>query len=299
MVEPRSFGFNIISAKTNKFQQPPSTEEANLIQTKALNEFSNMVQGLKQIGIKTFVFKDIGPENKPDALFPNNWISFGADGSVYLYPMLALNRRLERRTDILKSLKSHFKIINITDYSSAEKNEQFLEGTGSMVFDHSNKVAYASLSERTHKGLFIEACKDLNMQPVWFHAHDQNNSLIYHTNVMMSIGSGYAIICLESISNQQEKLRIKKWLEKSNLEIIDISKAQLHQFCGNVLETQNTDGEKFLTMSSTAKNNFSPSQLCKLEKYCKPISFHIPTIEKVGGGGVRCMMAEIFCPPLE
>jgi hypothetical protein len=274
--------------------QKELNEDAETVRQKASLEFETFASQLKSHGVDVFVFDDTPSPVKTDAVFPNNWISFHADGTVVLYPMLSANRRLERRADIIESLKDKFEITNIIDLSIYESENLFLEGTGSIVFDHSNKIAYAALSPRTDKELFLDLCEKLNYKPVIFTAHDRRGSEIYHTNVMMCIGEEFAVICLESITDEGERANIFSKLATTGHEIVDITFDQMNSLAGNMLLVRND----LLVMSQSAFDSLTKTQKRTLEKYCELLPFAIPTIETIGGGSARCMIAEIFLPPI-
>ncbi|WP_220264244.1 MULTISPECIES: citrulline utilization hydrolase CtlX [Apibacter] len=302
MIEPVSFGYNYQTAKNNFFQQNDSVSVES-IQEKAKEEFRNMVDKLRKFGINVLVVKDTEQPHTPDSIFPNNWISFHSDGKVVLYPMYAENRRVERREDILNSIEKEGFIINeIIDYSRAEEEDIFLEGTGSMVLDRTNEIAYAAISERTNEELFIEFCEDLEFSPVVFHSTQEKNGKrypVYHTNVMMSVAEDFAIICKESIQDVKERKLVIDFLQTTKKEVIIISEEQMNHFLGNTLQLENDKKERFLVMSNTAYQSLNPGQINAINKYSQILVFDIPTIEKYGGGGVRCMLAEIFLPKAE
>lgn len=302
MIEPVSFGYNYQTAKNNFFQQNDSVSVES-IQEKAKEEFRNMVEKLRKFGINVLVVKDTEQPHTPDSIFPNNWISFHSDGKVVLYPMYAENRRVERREDILDSIEKEGFIINeIIDYSRAEEEDIFLEGTGSMVLDRTNEIAYAAISERTNEELFIEFCEDLEFSPVVFHSTQEKNDKrypVYHTNVMMSVAEDFAIICKESIQDVKERKLVIDFLQTTKKEVIIISEEQMNHFLGNTLQLENDKKERFLVMSNTAYQSLNAGQINAINKYSQILVFDIPTIEKYGGGGVRCMLAEIFLPKAE
>lgn len=302
MIEPVSFGYNYQTAKNNFFQQNDSVSVES-IQEKAKEEFRNMVDKLRKFGINVLVVKDTEQPHTPDSIFPNNWISFHSDGKVVLYPMYAENRRVERREDILDSIEKEGFIINeIIDYSRAEEEDIFLEGTGSMVLDRTNEIAYAAISERTNEELFIEFCEDLEFSPVVFHSTQEKNGKrypVYHTNVMMSVAEDFAIICKESIQDIKERKLVIDFLQPTKKEVIIISEEQMNHFLGNTLQLENDKKERFLVMSNTAYQSLNAGQINAINKYSQILVFDIPTIEKYGGGGVRCMLAEIFLPKAE
>jgi len=297
MIEPVAFGFNDQTVVNNYFQQRDFQPEAD-IQQLALSEFKGMVDILRTNGVNVLVVKDTEQPHTPDSIFPNNWISFHEGGQVVLYPMFAPNRRLERRNDIIEYVSTHgHRVNNVDDFTFWEENKLYLEGTGSMVFDRENKIAYATLSERTDKNVFLKFCSVFGFKPIYFQANQlvEGKQLpIYHTNVMMCVADKYTLICINSIDNEEELIRVYDQLEQTGKEIIPISRHQLHSFSGNMLQVENTDGKRFLVMSKTAFDSLNENQIDRLQSYNKLIVIPIPTIEKVGGGSVRCMMAEVF-----
>lgn len=293
MIRPASFGFNSETELSNSFQSKTSTDY-NVVKQKAIQEFDNAVDKLRSKNINVIVIDDTENPVKPDAVFPNNWVGFHPDGNVWLYPMLAPNRRLERRLDIIESLKKSFQINKIVDLSFYENENRFLEGTGSMVFDHTNKIAYACLSARTDKSLFENTSKQLGYKPINFIATDENGKEIYHTNVMMCVAEKFAVICSECIQNKIKKEQVLKSLLETNHEIIEISFEQMNKFAGNMLEINSAEGKKYLAMSQSAFDALSSSQKILMEKSCELLPLNISTIETIGGGSVRCMMTEVF-----
>jgi hypothetical protein len=297
MIEPVAFGFNAQTASNNYFQQPVD-EPATVIQQKALAEFRNMVGILRSIGVNVFVVKDIPEPHSPDSIFPNNWVSFHQGGQVVLYPMFAENRRIERRRDILEYLPHQgVKINNVDDFTFWEKQGLFLEGTGSMILDRINNIAYAALSERTSKSLFLQFCSTFGFKPVCFSAFQSVKGIrlpVYHTNVMMTVADAYAVICLEAIDILSERKHVADTLLKTGKEIIQLTEYQMHCFAGNMLQVQNTTGKDYLVLSQSAFDSLNPVQTDRLSSYNELVVVSIPTIERVGGGSVRCMMAEIF-----
>lgn len=290
MVRPAFFGFNDQTAATNFFQLNQQVDD--VLRT-AVVEFDNMVEVLKTNGIEVLVFEDNAADVKPDAIFPNNWFSTHKN-KMYLYPMLAPNRRLERRQDIIKKLKKEGGYKTIVDLSDYENQNVFLEGTGSMIFNHHSKKIYAGLSPRTHKPLVKKMADELNYEPVLFTANDENGNAIYHTNVMLTIGNGFAVLCLESITKEEDKRHVIKNLNADGLEIFEINFEQMQNFCGNMLQLTNNKGEPVLVMSQQAKNNLSPLMLSIIQRFTKIVVVNIPTIETIGGGGARCMMGEVY-----
>lgn len=297
MIEPVSFGYNAQTAANNYFQIEQRGQD---IKEKALQEFQGFVTKLQQKGIQVITVKDTLHPHTPDSIFPNNWVSFHRDGNVVLYPMFAPNRRVERRSDILDTLQSHgFSINKVDDWSSHEKNEKFLEGTGSMIFDHDHKIAYGSVSLRLDEHLFKEFCEAYHFRPVIFHSFQNANGErlpIYHTNVMMCVADRFVVICLDCIDNELEREKVQETIKSTGKEIIEITEDQLQQFAGNMLQVKNTSGEKFLIMSQTAYQSLKPTQVQAIEKYCEIISADLHTIETNGGGSARCMLAEVFLP---
>ena len=300
MIEPIDFRFNEETAVNNYFQN--QTEEKNeTIQEKALAEFNAMVTKLREHGVKVITLKDTLEPHTPDSIFPNNWISFHENGMIALYPMFAQNRREERREDEVLELldKNGFEAEEIMDYTDAENDEIFLEGTGSIILDRENKLAYAAISPRTDEELFIEFCEDFEYTPVIFEANQtvgDERMPIYHTNVMMCVADQYAVICLDTIDDKSEKKQVVSSLKESGKEIIDITEEQMNQFAGNMLQVGGIGTSKFLVMSQTAYDSLTPTQIQQIEIFNPIISVDISTIEKLGGGSARCMMAEVFLP---
>lgn len=295
LVRPASFGFNHQTSESNAFQHSINESHA-AIQQKVNEEFNGFVATLQAKGLNVIVADDTKNPIKPDAIFPNNWTSFHADGTVVLYPMFAPNRRLERRLDIIETLKKQFKVTAIIDLAVYESDYKFLEGTGSIVFDHDNKIAYACLSPRTHQELLLQLCHYINYTPHYFFAYDENGKEIYHTNVMMCIGEKFAVICLQSITSINERHAVLTSLTKTGHEIIDISLEQMNHFAGNMLALQSGTGERLLALSQSAYDSLTLQQKEQLAKYCEFIPLPITTIETIGGGSARCMIAELFLP---
>ncbi|MVN20640.1 amidinotransferase [Mucilaginibacter sp. HMF7410] len=291
MVRPVNFGFNEQTAGSNAFQK--NGEQTN-VQQKAVLEFDAFVEILRANGVDVTVVNDTAEPHTPDSIFPNNWISFHEDGSVFLYPMQAENRRLERK--VFNTIKEVFDAKQVYDLSYFEQQNQFLEGTGSLVLDRKNKLAYACISPRTNLEVIAEFCKLSGYKTVPFHATDENGKAIYHTNVLMAIGDRFAVICLDSISDYAEKTLVKEALQKSGKEIVAISFAQMNAFAGNMLQLESKSGESLLVMSETAFLSLKEAQIKALEKYCKLVHSPLNTIETNGGGSARCMMAEVFLP---
>ncbi|MBF25547.1 MAG: amidinotransferase [Flavobacteriales bacterium] len=298
MIKPCNFGYNPLTAKDNAYQNiyKDGLSKDDIAQ-KAIFEFENFVKVLKKAGIKVVEFPDSSLPYTPDSIFPNNWISTHSNGVVYLYPMLSINRRLERNPDIINYLNNKFSInMIVSDLLSFEDKNHFLEGTGSMVLDRVNRIAYACISKRTNKNLFIKWCDMANFQPISFLACDLHTP-IYHTNVMMSICSEMVFICLESIVNKEEKEELLSLFHKTNKEIIDITLNQMNCFLGNVIELQNNLNESYLVMSSSAFKTLTDSQFSIINKKSKILHSPLDTIEYFGGGSARCMIAELFLNP--
>lgn len=293
MVRPNSFGFNSDTALDNAFQNGAHTLTTTTIKESAKTEFDNMVQKLQAEGINVHVMEDSLIPVKPDAIFPNNWFTTHTDGNMFLYPMKAPNRRLERSTSIIDYIKENFDVSNISDFSHYEENETFLEGTGSMIFDRVNKICYACISHRTDEKLLKEVCAKLNYSPCLFTSTDDNDQPIYHTNVMLSVATDFVVVCGESIKSTTEKEALYKSFENTGKAIVDVSFEQMRNLCCNVLEVSNNK-KKFLVMSAKAYDAFDSSQLETIEKFVGIIATPIPTIEEIGGGGTRCMMAELY-----
>ena len=295
MIEPVAFGFNEQTAVNNYFQ----VQQEGNVQDNALKEFNDFVEKLRAKDINVITIKDTLEPKTPDSIFPNNWVSFHADGKVVLYPMFAENRRLERRDDIINQIKEQFEVTEVIDYSGAEKDNLFLEGTGSMIFDHDNKLAYGSVSLRLDEGLFRKFCSDFGFQPVVFHSYQtagEERLPIYHTNVMMCVADKFVVICLDCIDDESERNNVIETIKNSGKELIEISEDQMQNFAGNMLQVQNKSGEKFLVMSQSAYKSLNRGQVSAIEKYCEIIYSDLEVIETNGGGSARCMLAEVFLP---
>ncbi len=290
MIQPVNFGFNAETAVNNTFQRNIDGD----IQQQALKEFNNLVAVLRNNKVQVTVVADSDDPSTPDSIFPNNWISFHADGRVYLYPMFAVNRRLERKTAVLDLVKSKFSVFEIIDLSGSEANNLFLEGTGSMVLDRENKIAYACLSPRTDEKILNDFCSQVGYSPVVFSSKDSTGVEIYHTNVMMCIAKTFVVVCLESVTNEEERKKLVYSLEKTKKEIVDISQQQLNSFAGNMLQVKNMDDELLLVMSTQAYKSLKTVQIDMLQKHNRIVHSSLNFIETAGGGSARCMMAEVF-----
>ncbi|QCX52869.1 citrulline utilization hydrolase CtlX [Elizabethkingia sp. JS20170427COW] len=297
MIEPVAFGFNQQTAVNNYFQ---TNIQAQDTQVKALEEFKNFVEKLRAKDIDVITIQDTLEPHTPDSIFPNNWVSFHQNGTVILYPMFAENRRSERRSDILSKLgELGYQINAIEDYSDFELEEKFLEGTGSMILDREHRIAYGAVSLRLNEEVFKIWCAEFGYQPVIFHAYQtvgEQRLPIYHTNVMMCVATDFAVICLDTLDDVEERNKVVDSLTQTGKTIIEISEQQMHQFAGNMLEVQNKKGEKFLVMSQSAYQSLTQEQIEIIQQYCEIISADLDTIEQNGGGSARCMMAEVFLP---
>lgn len=300
MVRPHSFRKNEETATNNHYQRDLAQASAEEIVQRAQNEFDGLVAALEEAGVEVIVFDEAEPHETPDALFPNNWISTHADGIIGLYPMFAPNRRAERRDDVALVLEHQygFDVKEIIDFTEFEAHNKFLEGTGSIVLDRMNRKAYAALSERTDARALEHFCEQLKFQPVAFNAFQLVNNqrlTIYHTNVMMSIGSGYAVICLDCIDSAEERQKVQESIAEDGLELIDLTENQVNQFAGNMLELRGKQGP-VLVMSESAYQSLDAVQIAKLEQFATLLHAPLPTIETCGGGSARCMIAEIHLP---
>jgi len=294
LIRPSHFGFNTQTASSNSFQSDVREINPDEIQRLALVEFDAMVKTLREKGVRVLAIDDTPTPAKPDAIFPNNWVTFHPDGTVVLYPMHAINRRSERRKDILETVSESYEVRRTIDISGFEQQGKFLEGTGSIVFDHLHMNAFACRSPRTDADLLKSLTATLGCTPVMFDAVDRNGIQIYHTNVMMCIGTGFAVVCLESIKGSSSAKNVADAL--SGRIIIDISFDQMNCFAGNMLELKGPTDKNLLVVSTTAWNSLTGTQQNQLADLCDVVLISIPAIERVGGGSVRCMIAEIFLP---
>lgn len=297
MIRPVRFQSNPHTAASNRFQgrNPDSPEQQ---QRAAAREFDGLKKALESAGIRVLEFNDTDEPHTPDAIFPNNWVSFHADGTVVLYPMEAPNRRTERRPDIVDAMASKhgFQVREIIDLSHHEGNGHYLEGTGSLVLDRVNRIAYACLSSRTHLDALGDFAQRMDYEVVAFEAVDQHGALIYHTNVLMNVGETIAVICDEAIPDAGQRAAVLKSLADTGHEVVSLSYEQMNAFAGNMLELRSASGERVLAMSAQAKNSLTRAQLDTLEAHAKIVAAAIDDIESSAGGSVRCMLAEVHLP---
>lgn len=302
MIRPVNFRMNEQTAVNNYYQKVIDNLLPETVNTKAQQEFDVYVEKLRSIGVNVIAVNDTKEYDTPDSLFPNNWVSFHENGDVGLYPMFAENRRFERRDDILDQLEEQgYNIENIIDYTSAEEHGIFLESTGSIALDRTNRIAYCALSPRADEDLFIEFCEDFEYTPVVFTANqtvDGERKAIYHTNVMMCLAETFAVICLECIDDKKERKNVINHLKDSGKEIIAITEEQVNSFAGNMLQVKGNNDKLYLIMSQAAYDSLTKEQIAKIERHCAILSSSLDTIEACGGGSARCMMAEVFLPIL-
>lgn len=290
MIRPASFTYNPQTAVNNAFQVAGNQQGA---QEKAVQEFDAFVHVLNNNGVDVTVLEDTVDPHTPDSIFPNNWISFHRN-TVCLYPMYAENRRLERSPAMISKIKSLFPVSRVEDFSTYEQQELFLEGTGSMVLDRDNNLAYACLSPRTDKTVLEDFCKRMDFEPVMFHAYGSNGTPVYHTNVLMCIADLYVVLCLEAVKDPVEVAMLKETVMRTRKKLITISLEQMNEFAGNMLQVENRSGEKLLVMSSRAYASLTPEQVAGLKSFNDIVHADLSTIETNGGGSARCMMAEVF-----
>lgn len=293
MVRPAHFNFNGETATTNAFQKPAVSDLEN-IAMRALEEFDNLVATLRDRGVHVWVIEDSAESIKPDAVFPNNWFSTHADGALFLYPMYAANRRLEREERIVQEIENQFYIHKKIHLEHYETIHHFLEGTGSMILDRVNEIVYACESERTNKIVLDAFCEITDYKRIFFKAEDENSHNIYHTNVMMALGETFVIICFDAIPDENDRMILIKSFDTTDKEIIEISYQQMLKFAGNMLQVRNDKGETFLVMSEQAYYSLDPAQINHIQRHTQIIFSNVKTIETYGGGSVRCMMAELF-----
>jgi hypothetical protein len=291
MVRPARFGFNTETAASNAFQKAPSDNPEQIAQQASI-EFDRVVQLLRQKNIPVVVLEDSAEIVRPDAVFPNNWLSIHEDGKAILYPLLSTVRRKERRPDFIEQIKKQFTITEIIDFTQSEEEGKIVEGTGSLVFDHPNRLVYASRSDRTDEALTKTIADRLQYQPVIFHATDEAGKAIYHTNVLLCVGTGFVVICLDAIPDPDQEVLLGLF-ETTNKKVIAISYVQMRAFAGNMLEVLNTHGEPFIILSQAALDALLPGQVRALAAFGELLPVSIPTIEAVGGGSIRCMLGGI------
>ena len=295
MIQPVSFGYNAETAVNNAFQV--KSNEAN-IQQKALTEFNDFVDVLRSNGVDVTVVADTLVPHTPDSIFPNNWVSFHHDGTMLLYPMFAVNRRAERKEHVVDTITKKFSVAKKIDLSTYENENLFLEGTGSLVLDRDNHIAYACLSPRTNERVLADFCSRMGYKPVVFNATDGNKQPIYHTNVLMCVADRYVVICIESIADPEQQRMVADTIQASRKKLIAITLHQVNHFAGNMLQVENKDGEKLLVMSTQAYDALTNDQVEELSKFNRIIHSPLTTIETNGGGSARCMMAEVHLPLL-
>ena len=296
MIRPANFGFNEETATNNSFQSKDENLTSNQIKEKAISEFDAFAEKMKAEGINVIVVKDSQIPIKPDAVFPNNWVSFHEDGTILTYPMYSELRRNERREDILENLRNDFDISKIYRLENFEAENIFLEGTGSMILDRVNKIVYACTSPRTNPTLLKSYCNLMNYEAAVFKAVDGQGEDIYHTNVMMALGEDFVVICMDTIIDKNEKASVLDFFKKTNKEVIEITYEQMMSFAGNMLQVQNTNGDTYLIMSTQAYQSLTDNQISRIQQKTKILHSSIDTIETFGGGSARCMMAEVFLP---
>jgi hypothetical protein len=296
MVRPCRFHPNPETASDNAFQREIASTDADAISKAAQEEFDQAVELLRDAGVTVHAFEDTASPEKPDAVFPNNWFSTHHDGRVALYPMYSTSRRTERRRDVIDHLRKYYSVMDVVDYSAREQEEKCLEGTGSLVLDHVNKIAYASLSQRTHSEVLKQFCHDFRYEAVTFRSESEDGQPIYHTNVMMCVGSEFALIGLETIADDAERIVVQNLLEATGKEVIDLTSDQIANFAGNAIELHNEKG-KLLVLSARAAAALSDKQSAIIQRHAQLVQLSLPTIE-LAGGSARCMIATIHLPRL-
>lgn len=290
MVRPAKFAFNPQTASTNSFQWPNDTD----VNEAACREFDKAVALLREAGFIVEVVQDNPEQPLPDSVFPNNWFSTHENSKLILYPMMSPNRRAERKEAVIADLAERYAYTTIHNFTRREKEDVFLEGTGSIVFDHDERIAFACISPRTNKDLLLEICSELGYIPFVFSAYDRSNQPIYHTNVMMAIGQDIAVCCFESVHDKDDQYGLRRFFQLSGKTVIEISLAQMESFAGNMLFITNPHGRRFVAVSSTAWDSLSEKQKHSITAIASPVIASIPTIEKHGGGSIRCMLAELY-----
>jgi hypothetical protein len=296
MVRPANFGFNQETAINNAFQYEDTSLNPEDIREKALVEFDEMVEKIKAKGVEVIVVEDTLRPVKPDAVFPNNWISFHENGTVVTYPMFSPLRQQERREDVLNTFRSRFRFESWIQMETAEQSNRYLEGTGSLVLDRVHRVAYACISERTHPVLLKEFSRKMDYEVLAFHSEDRSGKAVYHTNVVMSIGERFALICMESVKDSRERAKLYGKFRLTGKEVVEITFDQMHSFAGNLLQITNKESRNLIVISQTGFDSLRDDQKEKLSKHGELLPVAIPTIEKYGGGSARCMIAEVFHP---
>lgn len=294
MIRPINFGFNAETAENNAFQSQIEGLSSEDAQAQALKEFDAFVNLLKSNRIEVTVFEDTDDFYTPDSIFPNNWFSTHEDNVFVTYPMFSSVRRDERREDVLETIKPSNVKVKRYGFEYFEEEDKFLEGTGSMILDRENRIAYACLSERTHVEVLEKFCVLRNYRKIFFHSQDENGQYVYHTNVMLTIGEGFALICMDSIKDEEERKQLISSFKDTDKELIEINHEQMNNYAGNMLQLKNDLGERFIVMSLAAKNSLSENQLSTLEKHGTILAPSLKTIETLGGGSARCMVAENF-----
>lgn len=293
MVRPAAFGFNSETAESNSFQRELKLSNEEILE-QALIEFDGAVDLMRNHGIDVYVVEDSLIPTKPDAIFPNNWISFHENKTLVLYPMEALNRRCERRLEVVLQLQQKFNFTNVIDLSHFELQGKFLEGTGSVVFDHQSKVAFAVLSSRTNEDVLKELCQRIGYKPFVFRAFDSNGHPVYHTNVVMCMGDDFVVICLKAIADEESRADLLKEFAQLGKKVLEISLEQMNRFAGNMLLLKDRHGRNKLVLSETAFQSLAEAQASFFKSRAELIRFQIPTVEFIGGGSARCMLAEVF-----
>ena len=297
MIRPHRFHPNPETAADNAFQQAIAEGEMPAVSAAAQREFDAAVQTLRAAGVTVHVVDDTATPEKPDAVFPNNWFSTHHDSRVALYPMYSAARRRERRHDVIDELRKHYRITDVVDYSACEEQGQCLEGTGSLVLDHVNKIAYASLSHRTHPEVLKRFCDDFGYEPVTFRSQSEDGRPVYHTNVVMCVGTDFAILGAQMIPDEAERVGVQNLLEATGKEVIEVTPDQIADFAGNAIELHNQSGKKLLVLSARAASVLDDEQRATVERYAQLLPLTLPTIE-LAGGSARCMIATVHLPPL-
>ena len=296
MIRPFRFYPNPETASDNAFQREVASADADTISKAAQEEFDQAVTQLGDAGVTVHVFADTASPEKPDAVFPNNWFSTHHDGRIALYPMYSAARRSERRRDVIDDLRKHYRVMDVVDYSASEQQQKYLEGTGSLVLDHVNRIAYASLSQRTHPEVLERFCHDFGYEAVTFRSQSEDGRPVYHTNVMMCVGSEFGLVGLETIVNEAERTGVQNRLEATGKEVIDLASSQIANFAGNAIELHNEKG-KLLVLSARAASALSDKQRAVIDHHAQVVQLSLPTIE-LAGGSARCMIATIHLPRL-